>query len=55
VYNLGLLEITEWETCSQLFALQTLVFFMRFHNWVPAIGIKHFVNRNYWHPLTFDI
>jgi len=28
---------------------------MRFCNWVSATGIRHFVNRNYYHPLTFDI
>ena len=28
---------------------------MRFCNWVSATGTRHFVNRNYYHPLTFDI
>jgi len=31
----------------QLFHLRTLVIFMRFCNWVSAVGIRHFVKRNY--------
>jgi len=28
---------------------------MRFCNWVLATGIRHFVKRDYYYPLTFDI
>ena len=33
--------------------LRTLVILIRFCNWVSATAIRHFVNRNYYNPLTF--